>query len=921
MADQVSDIGTFSLQAAKAFSEKYQNTTNEKQYSQSFWTDLFTKVIGVPDLLAAGIEFEYPVISSEGKTNWIDVFWSGVLLIEQKSTGKNLDLAEAQARGYLVGLPPEHRPPAIILSDFSKFRIIDVLMNEQIEFPLSELSENLHRLELILGKQIASATRQEVSADIHAVELMGNLFNAFDKAGYEGHALSVFLVRVLFLNFGDDTRMWKRVGNGLFADYISSSAPDGSGLGAQIQELFQALNTPNEKRPTTIGVNVANFPYINGGVFEETLPIFSFNSEMRKALIETTQYDWSKISPAIFGAMFQTVKSKEDRRSLGEHYTSEANILKVIRPLFLDDYLEKLTKSWDSPQALKKLRKELAENNYLDPACGSGNFLVVAYKRLRDLELKIVARLNELEGKEGQNLLEGTWGLSVHLNQFFGIEINEWSSQIATIAMFIADHQANISMEEITGFAPERFPLTESAKIFHDNALQVDWAKICPMNSSTFIMGNPPFLGSLLMSDEQKTDTKLIWENHKKTGLVDFVTNWFLKASHYIDENDCVAGFVSTNSIIQGEQPSLLWSKLNALGISIDFAHRPFTWSNEAKGKAAVHVVIVGISKRNLKEKKLWTYEDTNLEPSMRLVGRINGYLIDAENTIVETRMKPLSSEMPSMYFGSMPRDNGHLSKISADEADEIKRVDPIASRYLRKLIGAEELINGGIRYCLWLENATPQDLNSSSVIKSRVRAVQEMRSTSKAKSTRDAAKYSHLFVQRAQPKKDYIAIPLHSSEGRKYIPFAWISKDVIATNALGTIPEATLSLFAILNSAIFNLWAATISGRLESRIRISAEITYNNFPIRDLTGEEKVELEKSANGIINARNNHLESTLGDLYGQTSMPLDLTKAHEQNDKVVLKVFGLKSNSSTDEMLERLFGLYKELSSNNAKLEF
>ena len=913
MADQVSEIGTFSIQAAKAFSEKYQNTTNEKQYSQSFWTDLFTKVIGVPDLLAAGIEFEYPVISSEGKTNWIDVFWSGVLLIEQKSTGKNLDLAETQARGYLVGLPPEHRPPAIILSDFSRFRIIDVLMNEQIEFPLSELSENLHRLELILGKQIASATRQEVSADIHAVELMGNLFNAFDKAGYEGHALSVFLVRVLFLNFGDDTRMWKRKGNGLFSDFVSNSANDGNGLGAQIEELFQVLNTPIEDRAKTISSHLADFPYINGGVFEESLPIFSFNTEMRKALVETTQYDWSKISPAIFGAMFQTVKSKEDRRSLGEHYTSESNILKVIRPLFLNEYLERLSKAWESVPALKKLRKDLSENNYLDPACGSGNFLVVAYRRLREIELKIVARLNELEGKEGQNFIEGTWGLSVHLNQFHGIEINEWSSQIATVAMFIADHQANQALEEITGFSPERFPLKESAKIIHANALQTDWASVCPMNDRTLIMGNPPFYGARMQSADQKADTEQVWNGIKKVGDLDFVTNWFRISAELISKYDCVAGFVATNSVSQGEQPAIIWTVLKDFGIKIDFAHQTFLWTNEAKGKAAVHVVVIGISKREKDFKKLWTYSDIKAEPQLKLVKHINPYLVESEDVIITPRKNPISNELPQMFYGNMPNDGGFLSNITPVEADEIRNSDPIASKYLRKILGAREMINGDERWCLWLVSADPSDVRNSKVLNARVTSVKEVREASARPATQKLANQPGLFGFISQPESDYIALPRVSSENRQYVPIDYCGSEIVATDALLTIPNGTLSIFAILMSRSFNLWNARVSGRLKSDYRISAEITYNNFPLPKLTDEEREKLTKSGNEILEARKKFNDSSLADLYGAVSMPTELMKAHQANDKNVLKIYGLKPDSSDDDVLANLFSLFKSMS--------
>jgi hypothetical protein len=742
---------------------------------------------------------------------------------------------------------------------------------------------------------------------------MGNLFNAFDRAGYEGHALSVFLVRVLFLNFGDDTRMWKRVGNGLFADYISSSAPDGSGVGAQIQELFQVLNTPNEKRPTTIGDNLANFPYINGGVFEETLPIFSFNSEMRKALIETTQYDWSKISPAIFGAMFQTVKSKEDRRSLGEHYTSEANILKVIRPLFLDDYLEKLAKSWDSPQALKKIRKELAGNNYLDPACGSGNFLVIAYRRLREIELKIVARLNELEGKEGQNVLQGTWGLSVHLNQFHGIEINEWSSQIAVVAMFIADHQANIAMEEITGFAPERFPLTESAKIVHSNALRVDWGAICPMNENTYIMGNPPFYGARWQSKEQKEDTAHVWENMKSFGELDFVTNWFKVAATFAQHSGVKTAFVATNSVSQGEQPSLIWLKLYQMEMEIDFAHRSFIWNNESRGKAAVHCVIVGFSKRSTgKQKRLWSYQRSRGEGILECPSNINAYLLNAPDVLISSRSKPLQSSTPRNENGSMPNDGGFLSNISPDEAAEIRNSDQIAAKYLRKLVGARELINGEERWCLWLVDADPSDVRNSKVLQSRVQSVRELRESSSRAATKKLASRAAEFGEIRQPKGSYIAIPRISSEEREYVPLAILDNEFVLNDKSSSISGENLEYFGVLQSRVFNVWNKAISGRTRNDTLISNTITYNNFPFPEFSNEIKHEISEAAKVVLSTRMDFPTNSLADLYDRNAMPKSLRTAHGELDKVVLKTYRLGGNSTEEEILTELFKRYQEL---------
>jgi hypothetical protein len=906
-------LSTFSLSGARSFAEKYKAASSEKQLGQSFWRDFFTQVVAIEDLMSAGIEFEYPVRSASGTINFIDVFWPAVLLIEQKSEGKSLDDAEKQARDYLIALSPALRPPTIVVSDFKRIRIVEVLAGNTFEFTLDSIVENLPRLELAIGKLAFEATKPELSADQKAVELMADLFVEFEKAGYGGHELSVFLVRILFLNFGDDTRMWKRTTRGMFADFVEATSADGMGVGGRLQELFQVLNTPNDKRPSTLSPTLVDFPYVNGGLFSEQLPVFSFTAEMREALRRTTEYDWSKISPAIFGAMFQTVKSKEERRSLGEHYTSEANILKVIRPLFLDEFAERLRKAWDSPTSLKRFHAELATYNYLDPACGSGNFLVVAYKRLRDIELKLMARLQELEGRQGEVFLDGRMGLSVTLDQFHGIEVNEWSSQIATVAMYLADHQANLEMEEVTGFSPNSFPLSTSARIHHGNALTTSWSEACSVTNKTFIMGNPPFLGSLMMTEEQRSDTKVIWRNHKKTGLVDFVTNWFVIAGRLAAVTGCKAAFVSTNSITQGEQPSLLWGELKPLGIEILFAHRSFNWTNEAKGKAAVHVVIVGIQQGPVSgTRNLWTYATVKSTPTLVRATQINPYLLDAPNVVVQTRHSALSPDFPPMFFGSMPRDNGHLSKISLEEAEEIKAKDPIASKYLRQLIGATELINNIPRFCLWLEKADPSDLRSSPELAKRVSEVRDMRLSSKASSTREAAKTAHLFVQRAQPASSYIAVPRVSSETRQYVPMGVFEPHVIANDALLTVPNASYGIFSVLMSRPFNLWNRTVSGRLKSDTRISQEITYNNFPLRSLLDSEKEKLASRGQAILDARALFPASSLADLYGPSSMPEALTIAHQANDKAVLSVFGLKSSSTDEEVLSKLFTDYSEM---------
>ncbi|WP_341953608.1 DNA methyltransferase [Salinibacterium sp. TMP30] len=748
------DAVDFSLQSARAFADKYASAKSEKQLAQSYWRDFFGMVCGIDDLLATGVEFEQPVKSAAtGMTNFVDVLWPGVVLVEHKTAGKDLDKAETQARDYLVSLPLTHRTPVIIVSDFAHIRIVEVLAGRSIEFSLTELPDHLHRIEAIVGNHAKEAARPEVSADIQAVQLMADLFLAFEKAGYSGHEVSVFLVRVLFLLFGDDTRMWKRVGHGLFAEFISDSSTDGIGLGGRIQELFQVLDTPPEKRPSSLNPRLTDFPYVNGGLFSEYLHVFSFTEEMRDSLVNASAYDWSKISPAIFGSMFQTIKSKEDRRALGEHYTSEANILKVIRPLFLDDYLERLRKAWESPAALKRLRSALGVNHYLDPACGPGNFLVVAYKRLRDIELKIVARLQELGGTQGQVGLDGSIGLQVHLSQFHGIEYEEWSSQIATVAMFLADHQANLALDEITGAAPNRFPITDSSIIVHDNALQVNWAEVCPMDENTVIMGNPPFYGSFLQSPEQKADTVSVWKGISGSGNLDYVANWYLVAARHIASTGGRAAFVSTNSVTQGQQPAIIWGQINPLGVAIDFAHRTFSWTNEASGKAAVHCVIIGFSARPKPKKlPLWNYPTVKGDPELGWATQINAYLLDAPNTLITARRKPLHADTQPMDYGSKPTDGGSLSNISSAEADYIKANDPVAAKYLRRLVGARELIHNDVRFCLWLVGASPADLRTSPTLATRIKAVRALREASPKKMTQQDAERPSEFQEIRQP-------------------------------------------------------------------------------------------------------------------------------------------------------------------------
>jgi len=905
----MSETEQISSHSARLFADKYENATSEKQLGQSFWRDFFLTVVGVSDLLVAGIEFEFPIRGKTGTIKFIDCLWPGVVLVEHKSAGKDLDVAEEQARDYLEALPTHLRPPTVIVSDFRTIRIVNVLRGSRHDFSLTELPENLDRIHAVIAYDGATSAEPRVEADKKAVKLMGELFIQFEKAGYQGHELSVFLIRILFLNFGDDTRMWKYTPEGLFGSSIQDTYPDGTGLGGRIQELFQVLNTPRDKRPSTLSPSLIDFPYVNGGLFAEQLPIFSFTADMREALIATTRYDWSNISPAIFGAMFQTVKDKADRRESGEFYTSEKAIMRVISPLFLDGLNARLQKAWASAPALKRLWVDVGKMNFLDPASGSGNFLLVAYKKLRELELKLIARLNELEGRDTAIQIDGSIGLQVRLGQFHAIEYDEWSSQIAFVAMFLADHQSNRHMEEILGVSPERFPLTESAVVKQGNALTIPWDTVCPMDENTYIMGNPPFNGSRLMTSEQKTETQTLWHGTKGLGNLDYVTNWFFLGAKYANEKGARVGLVSTSSITQGEQPALLWKKLFQMGVGIDFAYRSFWWDNGA----AVHCVIIGFSTQ-LKPKKrpLWKFSDIKGEPELTWTDNINPYLIDAPNILVSSRVRPLVKSAQPVLFGSQPNDAGFLSDISSDEAERIRREDPMAAKYLRRLIGARELLHNEDRWCLWLVDADPRDIRSSPELRNRVDNVKKHRLASARPATNSLSATPWLFGEIRQPTTDYIAVPLVSSEIRDYVPMALLSSEVIANNLISTILDGSLLTFGLLMSRPFNVWNKTVSGRLESRNRISGTITYNNFPFPETTEAQDEEINISAQAVLDSRNLFPNSSLADLYDPRSMPLELRKAHRQLDKAAMVAFGLKVSASDEEVLAELFRRYDDL---------
>jgi len=657
---------------------------------------------------------------------------------------------------------------------------------------------------------------------------------------------------------------------------------------------------------------------VNGGLFADRLDIPSFNKSIRETLLAVCHIDWALIVPAIFGSMFQAIKSKEDRRALGEHYTSERNILKVIKPLFLDDLRAQYEKGFHDVRVLKRLRTRIGEMTFLDPACGCGNFLVIAYREMRLLELDILRRLRDLTGEE-QLSLDSTLGLNVSPAQFYGIEYEEWPARIAEVAMFLTDHQMNLELAQEFGQAPDRLPISTSATIVNANALEINWAEVVgEFDADTYIFGNPPWIGSTYQTTEQKKDQKKIWGSTPGGGTIDYVANWFVMAGECIANTGSHAALVSTNSITQGGQPPVLWKRLYPLGGRRVIDKRTFSWSNEGGSQAAVHCVIIGFSATPKgKALPLWTYPDIKGEPVLELVSEINAYLLDAPQVLVPSRSSPLQSSVQPMIFGSKPVDGGFLSSISNAEAEEIRETDPIAAKYLHPLIGAAEMLNGGERWCLWLVDASPTDVRSSPILRERVAAVREMRLASTKEFTVNSADQPTLFQQIRQPSSRYLGVPRVSSESRRYVPMAMYEPEVIASDALLFIANADLFTFGLMQSSVFALWNRTVSGRLKSDTRISAEITYNNFPHPEVTEKQRESIEEAMAGVLAARNEFPELSLADLYDPLAMPESLLMAHRLLDAAVFNAFGLPRDANDLTVLRNLFARYAAFESDGA----
>jgi len=926
---------------ALRFTKDHLEDDYERGETSKFWIDFF-EVFGVD---RRRLDFEKRVII-QGSQKYIDCFLAGEILVEQKSKGRDLDDAFEQARNYLRGLRDDELPQVILVSDFEKIRVYDLQnTNDFYVFSLKDFHKNIEYFEFLTGRK-KEVFQKEDPVNIKASKLMGEVHDRLFEIGYKGHDLEIFLVRILFCLFAEDTGIFRLK---QFENFVQNkTAEDGSDLGAKIDELFEVLNTPVSNRLQFLDEELSEFEYINGKLFAENIRKTAFNTEMRNQILRCAEFDWSGISPAIFGSLFQYVMDDKKRRDLGAHYTDEQNIKKVIEPLFLDQLWEEFRElsllKRNKIVRLQEFHQKLANLTFLDPACGCGNFLVITYKELRKLELEVLKIILEKELKQ-RMLFDVKEHILLDVNQFYGIEIEEFSAKIAEVSLWLTDHLMNREVAEEFGQHFARIPLKNSANIVFGNALRTDWNEVLPVEKCSYVIGNPPFYGKSLQTKEQKEDMLLVFGNDvKKYKSLDYVSAWYKKAAEYCRgaihrvhgegaingrpyENKIEVGFVSTNSICQGEQVGILWKHLmEDLGIKINFAHQTFKWNNEASGKAQVFVIIIGFALFDEKKKFLFEYEDVRGEARKKEVKNINGYLVNAIDVFLERTPQILCKDIPLMDYGNKPTDGGNLI-LNEKEKDELLLKNPEAEKFVKKFIGAREFLHNELRYCLWLKDCNPIEFSKIPFIKKRLEAVRNFRLSSIKKQTRALSELPTRFEFTSQPNSDYIVFPLTTSETRKYIPIGFFPQNIIVSNLISIIPNATLYHFGILTSEMHMAWTRFVCGRLEGRYRYSNSIVYNNFPwAENVSEQQEKNIEKLAQEILDIREKYQNphpnplpegegvkgASLADLYDPLTMPVDLLKAHKALDKAVEKLYRKESFENDAERVAFLFERYGEM---------
>lgn len=832
------------------------------------------------------------------------------------------DLAKALKDVMNSPIINQHKIRMVMVTDFNTVLINDTKYDETLDCDFTDLYKNYHFLLPLAGLERAREY-SEHPADVQASEKMGRLFdhirklNEFNTAD-DLHALNIFLTRLLFCFYAEDTGIFKA---DQFYDVIDRTTNiDGSDVDGVLYELFEVLDLPEssterQAKPT----HLSAFPYVNGSLFEYQFAIPEFDARTRRILLECARLSWAEINPDIFGSMFQAVIDPEQRGSLGQHYTSVSNIMKVIQPLFLDELRTELDTvialSHDNrhknnkAERLDALLKRISQIKVFDPACGSGNFLIIAYKELRKLEIDVLKAQRDLLGSK-DNLLGLGFDSVVSLDNLYGIEYDDFASQIARLSLWLAEHQMNVLFEQEFGASQPMLPLKDSGHIVYGNSLRIDWNEVCPNNGSDeiYIIGNPPFGGTTNRTDEQAEDMKIVF-GKKVLKYLDYVSSWFWKGSQYIANSNAELALVSTNSIAQGEQVAMLFPDIFKSGIYIHFAYQSFPWSNNAKQNAGVHVVVVGLSAKSSNKRVIYKLIDKTWHSEKST--NISPYLVSGSNIAIQGKSTPIHSGSP-MVRGNMPTDGGYLF-LTQEQKEHLEYNEPYATQFIKPILGAKEFLHSEQRWCLWFEKADLDELMKYPLIKERLEGVKQKRAESDAQSTRDYAKYPHLFRQIGQPKSgNYILVPGVTSERRQYVPIGFYSHEVIATNLVNIIPEGSIYDFAILTSLIHNDWMRLVAGRLESRYRYTSTIVYNTFPFPNVTDTQKNHIENLAEEILLARASNAGMTLAELYDPDKMPDDLKQAHSALDDAVDKLYRPQGFANTEERLAHLLARYEQL---------
>ena len=903
---------------AAEFAREWRDAHYERGEAQSFYNDFFN-VFGMKRRQVA--TFEEPVKRLGDRRGFLDLFWKGTLLAEHKSAGKNLARAKEQALDYFPYLKAEELPRYILVCDFQNFELTDLDERTETKFRLADFPANVEAFNFVRGLE-KRAFKDQDPVNIKASELVGGLHDALEASGYEGHDLERFLVRIVFCLFADDTGIFEP--RDILFDFLSNRTnEDGSDTGPLLIQLFDVLNTPVHERQKNLDDDLKQFPYIDGALFEERLRPPYFDGKMRSLLLEVCEFNWSPISPAIFGALFQSVMKPAERRRKGAHYTTELNILKLIRPLFLDalraEFADiKARRGSDRKNKLTAFHNKLAGLTFFDPACGCGNFLIITYRELRRLEIEVLKEIHPPGMLGRQTELDVAALSKLDVDRFYGIEIEEFPARIAETALWMMDHIMNNELSLAFGQSYARIPLKKTATIRCADALQMDWTVFLPPERCSYVLGNPPFGGFVLRDEERARAMKLLVSLGATGTRLDYVSAWFLKAGQYVQKGVAKIGFVATNSITQGEQVPQLWPALfNRYRLELFFAHRTFAWGSDARGKAHVHVTIVGLIKREFAplQKRLFSYDDLNGDPVESVHDALSPYLFDAsalrDRHLVVKRAAKSLMEYPQIRVGTKPVDGGHLI-VDTAERDSLVEQHADLSSFLHPFIGGEEFLNGGDRWLLCLQSAKPEQIRRWPEVLKKLAAVRHYREREAGNLARSLANAPVQFHVTVVPKTPFLAIPEVSSERREYVPIGWLEPPIVPSNQILVIEHASLEMFGVLTSRMHMAWLRNIGGRLKSDYRYSSGIVYNPFPWPNLESGTQQRIRSLVGAVLDARARFPDATLADLYDPDAMPPELRKAHRDLDTAVDNLYRRGGFSSDRERVEHLFALYERL---------